>query len=93
MHETRWIESKDENEYVKVANELASLRWLRVRARGEWVIDELDVTPPVEVLDLKRCQSLVDVSALGGVKKLDLSKCTSLVDVSALGGVTKLDLS
>ena len=47
-------------------------------------------SPPWE-LDLS-LTSVVDVSALGGIRKLNLSG-TNVVDVSALGGALELDLS
>ena len=46
-----------------------------------------------EKLDLSYCRDLVDVSALGGVKKLYLNGCIGVTDVSALGGVRVLYLS
>mgnify|MGYP003385124158 CR=1 FL=1 len=37
-------------------------------------------------LNLSGCDSLMDVSALGGVHCLDLSRCPGMTDVSSLGG-------
>jgi hypothetical protein len=42
---------------------------------------------------LSCCNSVSDVSALGGVHTLNLSCCNSVSDVSALGGVHTLNLS
>jgi hypothetical protein len=47
----------------------------------------------VHTLNLSRCDSVVDFSALGSVHTLDLSGCRGVVDVSALGSVHTLDLS
>jgi hypothetical protein len=43
-------------------------------------------------LNLSYCDSIGDVSALGGVHTLDLSNCEGISDVSALGGVHSLYL-
>jgi hypothetical protein len=44
-------------------------------------------------LNLTACQSISDVSALGGIHTLHLSGCRGIRDVSALGGVHSLYLS
>ena len=44
-------------------------------------------------LDLSYCKDLVDVSALGNVRKLCLIGCKSIKDVSALGNVEELYLN
>jgi len=46
----------------------------------------------VQTLRLRGCYLLVDMSALGRVRKINLACCYGVVDVSALGQVEELDL-
>ena len=43
-------------------------------------------------INLSECDSITDVSMLGGVHTLDLSGCSGVTDVNMLGGVHTLNL-
>ena len=44
-------------------------------------------------LNLRECENIIDVSALGNVHTLNLRSCDKITDVSALGNVHTLNLS